>query len=71
MRKESLYSKKQIRLPVPRFVVFYNGTADQPDRRILRLSDAFEKKTEEPELELKVLVLNINPGKNLSLMKKC
>ncbi len=27
--------------PAPRFVVFYNGEADQPDRQILKLSDLY------------------------------
>lgn len=56
---------------MPRFVVFYNGTSEQPERRVLRLSDAFEKSVEEPELELKVLMLNINPGRNGAIMEKC
>ncbi|MDE7404011.1 MAG: hypothetical protein K2M81_02775 [Lachnospiraceae bacterium] len=60
-----------IRLPAPRFVVFYNGTAPQPARQILRLSDAFEKKMEKPELELTVSVYNINPGYNAELMEAC
>ena len=43
----------------------------QPEKQILRLSDAFEKETAEPELELKVLMLNINFGHNQELMEKC
>lgn len=69
--KKSLYSSSLTKIPVPRFVVFYNGTQKQPERRILKLSDAFEKHVEEPELELKVLMLNINPGNNSELMEKC
>lgn len=61
----------ELEIPVPRFVVFYNGTADQPERRVLKLSDAFEKKVASPELELKVLMLNINLGNNRELMEKC
>ena len=60
-----------MKIPVPRFVVFYNGTDGQPERQILWLSDAFEKETAEPELELKVLMLNINFGHNQELMDKC
>lgn len=52
-------------------MVFYNGTTQQPDKRILRLSDAYEKKTPDPDLELKVLMLNINYGKNQELMERC
>ena len=68
---KSLYSSKLRKIPVPRFVVFYNGTQDQPESRILKLSDAFEKQVPSPELEVKVTMLNINLGKNRELMKKC
>ena len=70
-RDETIYSSMLVKIPVPRFVVFYNGTDGQPERQILRLSDAFEKETSEPELELKVLMLNINFGHNKELMDKC
>ena len=70
-RDETIYSSTLVKIPVPRFVVFYNGTDGQPERQILRLSDAFEKETSEPELELKVLMLNINFGHNKELMEKC
>lgn len=35
------------------------------------LSDAFEKRKEEADVELKVRVLNINHGHNRELMGKC
>ena len=35
------------------------------------MSDAFEKTAEQPELELTVTVLNINPGKNEELLQGC
>ena len=66
-----IYSSKLVQIPVPRFVVFYNGTQEQPERRVLRLSDAFEKKVSSPELEVTVTMLNINLGKNRELMEKC
>ena len=47
------------------------GTAPMPERSVVRLSDAFEHPTEDPALELKVLVLNINPGYNEELMQSC
>lgn len=34
-------------------------------------TEKFEKKISEPELELKVLMLNINLGKNKELLEKC
>ena len=66
-----IYSSTQVKIPVPRFVVFYNGSTDQPEQRILKLSDAYEKKTADPQLELKVQMLNINYGKNRELMERC
>jgi len=71
VKDQSLYSSKLIKLPTPHFVVFYNGTETKPERRILRLSEAFEVPTDDPELELKVTILNINPSMNEELKEKC
>ena len=71
VKDESLYSSKLIKLPTPHFVVFYNGVEQKPERKILKLSEAFEVETEDPELELKVTILNINPGKNDELKNRC
>lgn len=71
IRDQSLYSSRLIKLPVPRFIVFYNGREKQEERCVLKLSDAFETPVEEPELELKVTVLNINIGYNESLLDAC
>ena len=37
----------------------------------LRLSDAYENPVDEPDLELKVTMLNINAGHNEELMNSC
>lgn len=71
IKDENLYSKSLIRFPAPRFVVFYNGIDLQPERQILYLSDAFEKKQDEPSLELSVTVYNINLGHNHELLNAC
>ena len=71
VKDQSLYSSKLIKLPTPHFVVFYNGVEEKPEKRILRLSEAFEVQTDDPELELKVTILNINPGMNEELKEKC
>ena len=70
VKDQSLYSSKLIKLPTPHFVVFYNGIGDKPEKRILRLSEAFEVPTDDPELELKVTILNINPKMNEELKEK-
>ncbi|MDO5126763.1 MAG: hypothetical protein Q4D54_03320 [Eubacteriales bacterium] len=41
---KSLYSRKQIKIPMPRFLVFYNGVEDRPEREVLKLSDAYYTK---------------------------
>ncbi|MBR1931240.1 MAG: hypothetical protein IJ833_07185 [Lachnospiraceae bacterium] len=71
VKTKDLYSTKQITLPAPHFVTFYNGRAKQPERKVFSLADAFELRDEEPALDLKVLQLNINPGYNEELMKNC
>ena len=62
-------------LPVPAFIVFYNGTREEPDRTILRLTDAFVsangKTAENACLECAATMLNINYGHNYELMQKC
>lgn len=71
IKELSIYSTKLQRIPTPSFVVFYNGSDEMPEKVVLRLSDAFEIPVEDPELELKVTVYNINSGKNEELKKKC
>ncbi|MDD2972402.1 MAG: hypothetical protein PHE02_09775 [Lachnospiraceae bacterium] len=68
---ENLYGKATVKIPPPQFVVFYNGVEEQPERKIMKLSDAYKISSDDPNLELKVLVLNINPGYNTELMEKC
>lgn len=69
--KKDRYAASQVKIPTPRFVVFYNGKEKQEDSEILCLSDAFVEPTDNPELELKVLMLNVNAGHNRELMEKC
>ncbi len=71
VKDKSLYSEKRIMLPTPGFVIFYNGKDAQPERRVLKLSDSFEKRTEKPALELEAVQLNVNAGKNRELMERC
>ena len=70
-RNADLYSSVLVKIPTPRFVIFYNGMQHQPEQKILKLSDAFEKKLETPELELIVTMYNINFGQNQELLNTC
>ncbi|MDD6812308.1 MAG: Rpn family recombination-promoting nuclease/putative transposase [Lachnospiraceae bacterium] len=69
--KESIYGTKQISLPTPQCIVFYNGEKEMPEEQILKLSDAFENKERKADVELTVRMLNINHGHNKALMEKC
>ena len=69
--QESLYGSKQILLPTPHCVVFYNGDREIPEEQVLKLSDAFENKEQKADVELTVKVLNINYGHNSHLMEQC
>ena len=68
---KSLYSSSLQKIPAPKFMVFYNGTDAVDDRVELRLSNAYEHLAGEPDLELKVLMLNVNEGHNKELMEQC
>ena len=43
----------------------------EPDRQELRLSDSFIKQEEQPDLECRAVMLNINYGHNKELMEAC
>ena len=41
-----------------------------PEQSVLRLSDAYERKSEELDLELRIRFININPGYNEEIVEK-
>jgi hypothetical protein len=62
------YSSRLQPIPTPKCVCFYNDTDDQPERTVLRLSQAYEG---DGDIEVRVTMLNINYGKNKLLMDAC
>lgn len=57
-----LHRRSMIKIPTPHFITFYNGREKMKERvKILKLSDMFEHPTDNPELELIVTVINLNP----------
>ena len=76
---ENLYGTRTVRIPPPKFVIFYNGEQEQPERKILKLSDMYQKSgssedgedVEPVSLELRALMLNINKGHNETLKEAC
>lgn len=71
MVDKTIYSSKRLMIPNPNFVVFYNGQEKMQEHMELKLSDSFLIPTDNPELELKVTVLNINAGMNERIKEKC
>lgn len=68
---KNIYGRRLIKIPTPRFAVFYNGDEEQPEQYDLKLSDAYERAVKYPELELTCRVYNINYGKNQKLLEQC
>ena len=69
----NIYGKKQIELPVPKLVVFYNGTDEKEEDGFLELKDSFPERLREgiPDISVRVRMLNINKGRNQKLMEAC
>ena len=68
---KKIYSTRLLKIPTPQYIVFYNGTTNMPDKKELRLSDAFQQPTEQPDIEVVAHMLNINYGHNKELMERC
>lgn len=70
---ERLYSTTLLKIPNPKFIVFYNGisTQEKPDMEKLRLSDAFFERDDTGEFEWTATMININVGHNRELFEKC
>jgi hypothetical protein len=79
--RRSFYGPKLVKIPKPEFYVLYNGRAKSPERKDLRLSDAFMDIPEDAEgrsakelfgglLELTVPIYNINKGFNAEMLGK-
>ncbi|MBQ9903127.1 MAG: hypothetical protein IJM51_12215 [Clostridia bacterium] len=64
------FSSLQQHAPTPKCVCFYNGTTETEDRIILKLSDAFAPGSD-PDIEVRVTMININYGHNGELLKAC
>ena len=67
----NIYGSKKVQIPLPSFVIFYNDVKSQPDRTEFFLSELFHPTTDQPALELKAVMLNINKGHNQELMNAC
>ena len=70
---ERIYSKSIVKIPAPKYVVFYNGDKkDMPEEvKELYLSDAFDREVEPGKFEWTATMVNINAGMNSELLSKC
>lgn len=70
--KQKLYTDSPLRIPFPVYLVFYNGSMEEPERKEILLSDLFIQngKGLQPALECTAPLLNINFGHNQELMEK-
>ena len=62
VKKQNIYGRRLVKIPTPRFVVFYNGAEEQRSQYRLKLSDAYANRIKKPELELTCTVYNTRTG---------
>lgn len=70
---EKIYSPQLVRIPNPKYIVFYNGPRSKMDEDSvkLRLSDCFEVLDKSGDFEWTAAMVNINAGHNHDLLEKC
>ena len=68
--KQDPYGRRQMHLPVPQLVVFYNGLENQPKEKTLKLSDSFPEGAVS-DIEVTVRMINVNYGTNPEFLVAC
>jgi hypothetical protein len=71
--RSELYTTKLLKIPTPKYVVFYNGEKElkSGDTEKLLLSTAFEVEPTDNDFEWTAIMININKNHSDSLMSKC
>ncbi|MBQ1713170.1 MAG: hypothetical protein II030_02115 [Treponema sp.] len=69
-RDKSLLSSKLVKIPTPKFIVFYNGSENEECRWNLKLSDSFMSEDKSGNFEWTAEVINMNPKCISPLQKK-
>ena len=67
----NLYSSVLQKFPLPKLVCFYNGLTEMEERTELHLRDAFDTTSGDPDVDVRVTMININFGKNMELLDSC
>lgn len=68
---ENWFGNSLIKIPTPELYVFYNGITKCEEEWAQKLSEAFEKQTGAPCVEVIVKIININYTSGLELLNKC
>ena len=68
---KTLHRSTLVKIPNPKFIVFYKGERETPDRLDLKLSDAFEVPDRTGNFEWTAELININQTHNIALQKNC
>ena len=66
-----IYHKKQVYIPTPKYVVFYNGTEERPAIEKLKLSDAFIHASESGDFQWTAKIINLNHPDISPELKAC
>ena len=69
--EKNLISSNRIRIPTPKFYVFYHGGPRQPERWKMRLSDSFLSKDDSGDYQWTATIINLHPNHNAELNKSC
>lgn len=69
--RKSILSSKIVKIPTPKFIVFYNGSETEPGSRSMKLSDAFIREDKSGDFEWTAKIININPKCSFPLQKNC
>ena len=70
-KDQDLYGQTLVKIPAPRYIVFYNGNKQLEETSYLKLSDAFTNFQEHGLFEWTATVKNINADYNLPLQNNC
>ena len=68
--KMNKYGGTLLMLPVPKLVVFYNGSDEKDDDTFLYLSDSFPAGAD-PDIQVRVRMININYGHSDYVLEVC
>lgn len=67
----NVYGSRLVKIPTPRYVVFYNGSREVEAVKKLRLSDAFYNEDKSGDFEWTAVMYNLNAKENVELLEKC